>query len=224
VKLTFTKGIEEKALFPVITNEEPGEEDKRLRNAYADVYANIESENAKQVTKTSGPTPAADAGLKWRGKVPLGVRKVREADSANTQIPPAQPEAAPDNPFENLRKAQQEWSDTSLSRNKATVRTSVDTETKAASGWLEKKIKQLEGEIKELKVQLGDGAEGKLLPLKVINEQGITITDADRSADPRKFSLCHVGHRTNVPFRTCWEACTGRSKQMDKGTCSLLHF
>lgn len=149
---------------------------------------------------------------------------MREANSANTQIPPAQPETPPDNPFENLRKAQQEWGETSLSRNKATVRTSIDTETKAASGWLEKKIKQLEEEIKQLEVQLGDGAEGKLLPLKVVNEQGITITEAERSADPRKFLLCYLGYPTKVSFRTSWETCSGRSKQMDKGTHSLLRF
>jgi hypothetical protein len=122
-----------------------------------------------------GPDLPGDAVAKWRGKVPLGI-------VAPDDTPPAvasTDEPAQKNAFKRLAKAQQTWNVSSLSRNKNTVRSSQKADTDAAQIWLESKIKQLNGEIEELGRHLGSGAETNHPLLKVVNEEGITITEED---------------------------------------------
>jgi hypothetical protein len=177
------------------------------------VYSNIETENAKTVKRTAGDKPPADAVLKWRGKVPLGVNA--PADTAAATPPTTEPDEK--DPFKRLITAQQTWNDSSLSRNNSTVRTSLETESKAAQGWLDSKIKQLNDEIKELERHLGSAADSSNL-VKVVNEEGVTITDEDRKANPRmsqSLSLPFHASNTDMWFRTCWKTSSRRSEQMD---------
>ncbi|KAF2745726.1 hypothetical protein M011DRAFT_504598 [Sporormia fimetaria CBS 119925] len=178
---TLLLGLEEQALFPVISQEEVGEEEKALRTAYADVYANVEAENAKQVPRTTGRAQPANALTSFRSKAARG-GKAAPAGAASAAEPPAL--KAGENPFKKLVEAQQQWNDASLSRNKNTVRSNVETESKTAQNWLKKKIGQLTAEIEDLEKQLGGGGEAQLMPPTVYNQEGIAISEDDMKVNP----------------------------------------
>jgi hypothetical protein len=170
------QGIESKAFFPVITNNS-GADDNELKKAYAEVYTRIDENNAKTL---KGPEKTQDAKNNW-------VSKYKKPEQSGD------PEASADSntdPFKQLITAQSKWNDTSLSRNTTTVREEISKTEEFAKSWLEKKIKVLEDEIEVLSNQLRDGEQNNtLMPLPVVDEKGVVITDADRIADPGKHIL-----------------------------------
>lgn len=104
--------------------------------------------------------------------------------------PPAEadPNAAKkESPLSKLENAQKDYTEKSLSRTTATVRDIEGSNKANVKGWLDARIGQLEADISDLKEQLGiakEQAQAKLLPLPVVNENGIVITDEEARADP----------------------------------------
>lgn len=132
--------------------------------------------------------------------------------------PPAEadPNAAKkESSLSKLGNAQKDYTEKSLSRTTATVR-DIDGSNKAnVKGWLDARIGQLEADISDLKEQLGIAkateqapSPAKLLPLPVVNENGIVITDEEARADPSNSS--------SSPF--------SRGATLDSLTRGLTHF
>jgi hypothetical protein len=194
-KLTVQQGIEEKALFPIISEESSGDKDQALRLAYADVYDHVDSKNNSDLVKpTKLPAdapPLATAKAAFRQKARSG-RNNAITNGANGVTPAAldtpAPEAPPPDAFKKLAEAQQAWNESSLTRNKNAVRSGLEADTRAATTWINNKIEMLQRDIKELEKQLGGGAEANMLPLQVLNAEGVTITDEERTAAPSESS------------------------------------
>jgi hypothetical protein len=122
------------------------------------------------------------------------------------------PNAPPVDAFERLRTAQQTWNDSSLDRNKTAVRSGLEADSKAATTWINNKISMLNRDIAELEKQLGDGAEANMLPIQVVNAEGVTITDEDRTAAPSKSKsnvICQKAVLT-CDSRSHWKTGTAR--------------
>lgn len=110
--------------------------------------------------------------------------------------PPAEadPNAAKrESPLSKLENAQKDYTKKSLSRTTATVRDIEGSNKDNVQGWLDARIGQLKADISDLKEQLGiakaaEQSPAKLLPLPVVNENGIVITDEEARADPSNSS------------------------------------
>lgn len=180
------QGIDDDAFFPVIT-QNSGADDKGLKAAYAEVYSDIDTKNQKTL-KGDNVAPANKS--KW-------IEKYKSTGTGGPQQPTsgttAPADASRSDPFRRLLDAQSAWSDKSLSRDTTTVRDGIEGSKKAASSWLDTRIKQLKADIEDLKSRIGmpgsnpDKKEGKLLALPVVNEKGVVITDAEIAVNPGKY-------------------------------------
>ncbi|OPB40225.1 hypothetical protein A0O28_0003040 [Trichoderma guizhouense] len=159
---TLQKAVDDGVFFPVLASNKDADQSE-LQTAYTAVYASMDEENKKLFEKKEGAPPA-------------------EAD----------PNAAKkESSLSKLGNAQKDYTEKSLSRTTATVR-DIDGSNKAnVKGWLDARIGQLEADISDLKEQLGIAkateqapSPAKLLPLPVVNENGIVITDEEARADP----------------------------------------
>lgn len=95
----------------------------------------------------------------------------------------------PNDPFQRLVDEQAKWTESSLDRNKATARSHSESHVQAAQLWLNSRMDTLRADINTLEGQLG-GASGKLMPMQVVDERGVTITDDELKADPGKDTPC----------------------------------
>ncbi|KAL6798483.1 hypothetical protein J3E68DRAFT_449402 [Trichoderma sp. SZMC 28012] len=155
---TLQKAVDDGVFFPVLASNKDADQSE-LQTAYTAVYASMDEENKKLFEKEKGAPPA-------------------EAD----------PNAAKkESPLSKLESAQKDYTEKSLSRTTATVRDIEGSNKANVKGWLDARIGQLEADISDLKEQLGiakEQAQAKLLPLPVVNENGIVITDEEARADP----------------------------------------
>ncbi|KKO98960.1 hypothetical protein THAR02_08924 [Trichoderma harzianum] len=155
---TLQKAVDDGVFFPVLASNKDADQSE-LQTAYTAVYASMDEENKKLFEKKEGTPPA-------------------EAD----------PNAAKkESPLSKLENAQKDYTEKSLSRTTATVRDIEGSNKANVKGWLDARIGQLEADISDLKEQLGiakEQAQAKLLPLPVVNENGIVITDEEARADP----------------------------------------
>ncbi|QYT05579.1 hypothetical protein H0G86_012470 [Trichoderma simmonsii] len=157
---TLQQAITDSVFFPVLASNKDADQSE-LQTAYTAVYASMDEENKKLFEKKEGAPPA-------------------EAD----------PNAAKkDSPLSALEKAQKDYTKKSLSRTTAAVRDIEGSNKANVKGWLDARIGQLEADISDLKEQLGiakaaEQSPAKLLPLPVVNENGIVITDEEARADP----------------------------------------
>ncbi|QYT05580.1 hypothetical protein H0G86_012470 [Trichoderma simmonsii] len=161
---TLQQAITDSVFFPVLASNKDADQSE-LQTAYTAVYASMDEENKKLFEKKEGAPPA-------------------EAD----------PNAAKkDSPLSALEKAQKDYTKKSLSRTTAAVRDIEGSNKANVKGWLDARIGQLEADISDLKEQLGiakaaEQSPAKLLPLPVVNENGIVITDEEARADPSNSS------------------------------------
>lgn len=123
--------------------------------------------------KTPGDTP----------KTAPAINGSAGATANGTTNSDAGEESAP-NPFADLVKAQSTWNENSLSRNKNTVRSSVQDSKDAAKLWIKGKVDVLNEEIKALELKLPKGGKSDIMDLSVVDENGVVITDDDRKANP----------------------------------------
>ncbi|KAL6819265.1 hypothetical protein V8C43DRAFT_326288 [Trichoderma afarasin] len=159
---TLQKAVDDGVFFPVLASNKDADQSE-LQTAYTAVYASMDEENKKLFEKKEGAPPA-------------------EAD----------PNAAKkESPLSKLENAQKDYTEKSLSRTTATVRDIEGSNKANVKGWLDARIGQLEADISDLKEQLGIAkatdqapSPAKLLPLPVVNENGIVITDEEARADP----------------------------------------
>ncbi|KAK7936085.1 hypothetical protein PG985_001580 [Apiospora marii] len=182
------KGVEEKALFPVIAERKAADEGG-LRKAYAAVYADMDDKaNAKLKGPPPGETerkgfldhykPAGDGGAEPSG----GEGAAEEAKGQDA--------------FRKLAEAQAKWNETSLDRNNAAVRSDAESHVKEAQQWLTRRIDIIKGDIEELEKELGGGS-GRIMPIEVVNEKGVVVEEEALQASPgeRPFtaacSLCN---------------------------------
>lgn len=136
-----------------------------MRKAYADVYASIDDKSNEKV----------------QGSKPDSALRTKFLDSYKpAQV--ADPATEPD-PFKRLAIEQGKWTEASLDRNKAVSRSDAEADLKTAQSWLTSKIAMLNRDIESLKKELGDDA-GKFMPMQIVDEKGVTITDEDRAANP----------------------------------------
>lgn len=187
------QAIADDAFFPVLASNKQAD-DKKLKAAYAEVYANMDHENAKQLRGPNDPEPVDNKGDWLKANYDLGVRTLG-ADA-----------------LKNLVEAQEEHTNNSLSRNNATVRDLQGTNKQTAGAWLKARIDQLELDIGDLKEQLGmakDAEKAQLLALPVLNERGILITDEEARADPSE------SHSLIEPCDTLTH-CSGRYQNGDE--------
>ena len=166
------QGIDDKAFFPIIADKQ-GEGDAALRMAYANVYADIDDKTNDKI-KGAKPSPADRTKFLSQYKPTV--------NSASEAAPAAEAGKTP-NPFQQLIAEQGKWTEASLDRNKAVARSASDADMKTARTWLTNKIGMLTRDIEALENQLG-GDAGKVIPMQVIDEKGVTITDEARVADP----------------------------------------
>ena len=180
-------------------------DDKKLKKAYADVYTSLDKDNARTLL---GPKPADDSKAAWNNKY---VQPASGSAPAAESTPNAEPDTvfkddasttahyAPSDfpvpriedppvadPVIALTKAQSDWKEASLNRNKSTIRGELKPSGDEALRWINSKIKQIQGEIDELKAKLPQGGVAGLVGggLQVINANGVTITEDDRKASP----------------------------------------
>ncbi|PTB52852.1 hypothetical protein M431DRAFT_557412 [Trichoderma harzianum CBS 226.95] len=156
---TLQKAVDGGVFFPVLASNKDADQSE-LQTAYTAVYANMDEENKKLFEKEGAPPAEADPNA-----------------------------AKGDSPLSVLEKAQKDYTEKSLSRTTATVRDIEGSNKDNVKGWLDARIGQLEADISDLKEQLGiakaaEQAPAKLLPLPVVNENGIVITDEEARADP----------------------------------------
>ncbi|MCJ1240206.1 hypothetical protein MMC14_008206 [Varicellaria rhodocarpa] len=137
-----------------VLSENKTDDDNELKQAYANVYSSMEADNEK-ILDTPKKGPNTNGPA---------------ADSTK--------------PFTDLVKAQSNWNDNSLNRNKNTVRSNLELKKTAAKGWIDKKIKMLEEDIKELELKLPNGGQSGIVALQVVDEKGVNVTDEERRANP----------------------------------------
>ncbi|MCJ1328973.1 hypothetical protein MMC10_005650 [Thelotrema lepadinum] len=149
---------------------------KELKKAYAGVYSNIEAANLQS---PQGTLVKLDDKYKWFAKYVAA-----KADAAK-------PEGAKPDALQKLAEVQGAWNEQSLSRNTTTVRDDIAKTKQTATGWLNKRIEQLNTEIEDLKTRLGiaKGAEAKMLSLPVVDEKGVVIAKDDLEVKPGKYKL-----------------------------------
>ena len=184
-----------------MTGQEPVD-DAALKKAYVDVYTTLDKENARTLL---GSKLGADSKAAWlkkydppaSGEATKATDVVFKDDQSTTEkyaltdFPAPKPDDAPvpdpiKGPITNLTKAQSDWNEASLNRNKSTVRGELKQSGDEALRWINSKIQKIQGEIDELKAKLPQkGAAGLVSGgLQVINANGVTITEDDRNASP----------------------------------------
>ena len=157
------------------------------------MYSNIEAANLQS---PQGTLVKLDDKYKWFAKYVAA-----KADAAK-------PEGAKPDALQKLAEVQGAWNEQSLSRNTTTVRDDIAKTKQTATGWLNKRIEQLNTEIEDLKTRLGiaKGAEAKMLSLPVVDEKGVVIAKDDLEVKPGKYSFDRGSQIINDPcYRTCWE-------------------
>lgn len=167
------------------------------------MYSDIDSQNQKTL---KGAEVAPGDKSTW-------IKRYKSTETGALQQPtsgtPAPAKVSKPDPFKELLDAQSAWSDKSLSRNTTTVRQSMEGSKKAASNWLDTRIKQLKADIEDLKSRIGmpgsttDNKEGNMLALPVVNEKGVIITDAEVAVNPGKYLFKRLATtKTDVCYRT----------------------
>ena len=190
-------------------------DDKGLKQAYAEVYASIDTKNQRTLL---GNEVTSEARKKWYDAL---------VSSGKAETKPGTPETKPGTPgvgseateakngtvegktqaiigtsggnkkaeedvFQKLIEAQSTWSDQSLSRNATAVRGTIAKSKDTATTWLKTRIDQLIADITDLKVRLGvaggTAEESKMLALPVVNENGIVVTDTEVAVKPGKYN------------------------------------
>ncbi|KAK8113507.1 hypothetical protein PG984_014033 [Apiospora sp. TS-2023a] len=174
------QGIEDKAFFPIIADK-TAVDDFPLRKAYADVYADIDDNANKNLKGENKPEATTRKSfLDYYTRKPATPESDGDGDG---EEPPSKPLSKGQDSIQRLAEEQAKWNEASLDRNKATARSDSENHLEEAKQWLTGKIKMLESDIKQLEKELG-GESGKLMPIQVVDEKGVAITDEERSAGP----------------------------------------
>jgi hypothetical protein len=158
--------------------------DSKLKEAYAEVYAAMDDENADRRTgAATNPKATTDTKEAWLQTYDSSVKK----EQINT---------TKDNALTKLISTNEAWVNSSLSKTSATVRQSQKEAGSSALTWIDSRTKMIDAQIEELNATLksiGAAEAGAAMPLQVINEKGITITDEDLKAAPGKnFHAPHI--------------------------------
>ncbi|KFZ15398.1 hypothetical protein V501_02726 [Pseudogymnoascus sp. VKM F-4519 (FW-2642)] len=189
-----------KAYFPMMTGQAPVD-DAALKKAYVGAYTALDKENARTLL---GSKPAATSNDAWLSKyaalapgAPATATETEEDETVKAEVYKPEDFPVPKDgdpevpnpitaPMTTLAKAQSDWNEASLNRNKSTVRGELKQSSDAALLWINSKIKKIESEIEELKAKLPQkGAAGLVSRgLQVINANGVTISEDDRNASP----------------------------------------
>uniref|UniRef100_A0A0D2Y3C3 Uncharacterized protein n=1 Tax=Fusarium oxysporum (strain Fo5176) TaxID=660025 RepID=A0A0D2Y3C3_FUSOF len=161
---TLKDAVDNETFFPVLSGDR-GDDGKKIKAAYAQVYSDMDSKNAED----RGEEKREAAKTSWL-KEKYGI------------------DAPVENALGNLVKAQKEQTEASLSRNSRTVRESTEQSKARASSWLVSRISQITRDIDDLQKQLTSAqaeptsSAPPLLP--VVNAEGIVVTGDELTADP----------------------------------------
>jgi hypothetical protein len=181
-------------------------DDSALKQSYADAYTKLDEENARillgvKPNETNKQAWLAQYKPPAEGAVaPASLTDVKFTEETDVQSAqyvstdfPAPKEGDPPkaNPITALTKAQSDWNESSLNRNKSTVRGELKQSGDTALLWINSKIKQIEGQIAELKAKLPNRGKAGLVTggLQVINSNGVTVTEDDLLATP---GMCDI--------------------------------
>ncbi|KAK3365596.1 hypothetical protein B0T24DRAFT_710717 [Lasiosphaeria ovina] len=158
---TLQDAIDKDAFFPVLLQDNAGD-DSGVKAAYAQVYSNMDTKNAKGRDQ---PEASKEAWLKKFGIT-----------------------TPTDNALKLLADAQKEQTEASLSRNNRTVRESNEKSKERAGVWITARIKQIKADIEDLQNQLTSAQANPtssappLLP--VVNSEGMVVTGDELVANP----------------------------------------
>ncbi|KAM0293753.1 hypothetical protein ACHAPM_011494 [Fusarium culmorum] len=161
---TLAEAIDKNAFFPVMSSDLTVD-NKKVKEAYAHVYNDMDTKNAQSRGQDNNETNKSN----W----------LRQAF-----------DAAPltENILKNLTDEQKNHDEASLNRNNRSVRDNEEQNKEKAKSWIGARASQIQQDINDLKRQLSAAEAAPLISapplLPVVNAEGIVVTGDELLANP----------------------------------------
>ncbi|KAF5716168.1 hypothetical protein FMUND_6511 [Fusarium mundagurra] len=161
---TLAEAIEKNAFFPVLSSDSPAD-NKKVKEAYAQVYSDMDTKNAE----SRGQDKNESNKTNW----------LKESFGADLRT---------ENVLKDLTEEQKKHDEASLNRNNRSVRDNADQNKEKAKSWIGARVKQINQDIDDLKKQLSAAEAAPLISappmLPVVNAEGIVVTGDELVANP----------------------------------------